>query len=55
MAAPRLSYSAKLDALADAINRIAELRGDPHHFHQTRDTAARTARDLARSLRGDGL
>lgn len=49
------SYSARLDALATAIDQIRELRSDPFHFHAARDAAARTARQLAKSLAVDGL
>ncbi len=55
-AAPvRRSYADRADALGTLINRIAELRSNPNHFHEMRDAAAREARALARALRGDGL
>lgn len=55
VAGTRRTYAERADALADAINRISQLRGDPFAFHAARDAAAREARSLARSLRGDGL
>lgn len=49
------TYAGRADAVADRINRIADLRSDPHAFHQAKDEAARAARKLADHLRAEGL
>lgn len=53
--APRRTYAARVDELADKINRIALSNHAPESFHEARDDAARTARQLAKSLAADGL
>lgn len=55
IAAPRRSYADRVDGLADLINLIALMHGDPHALHQRRDEAAREARRIAAALRADGL
>ena len=54
-AAPRRSYAERVGALADLINRIALMHGDPHALHQRRDEAAREARRISAALAADGL
>ena len=51
----RRSYAQRADAIADAINRICQMRSDPEAFHQAKDAAAREARKLALALAADGL
>jgi hypothetical protein len=51
----RRTYAQRADALAEAINRICQLRSDPMAFHEAKDDAARQARGLARALDADGL
>jgi hypothetical protein len=51
----RRSYAARVGALADLINRIAPMHGDPHALHQRRDEATREARRIAAALAADGL
>lgn len=53
--APRRTYAQRANAIADKINRICHLRGDPEAFHQAKDDAAREARRLALALEADGL
>jgi hypothetical protein len=53
--APRRTYAQRADAITTLINSIASLNANPHHFHETRDAAARAARALATSLRVDGI
>ncbi len=54
-AQPRKSYAQRAEDLAGLINRIALMNGSPHHWHETRDAAARAARALQLSLAADGL
>jgi hypothetical protein len=51
----RRTYAQRVDALADKINRICQLRSDPDAFHQAKDDAAREARRIALALEADGL
>lgn len=51
----RRTYAQRADEVADLVNRIGDLRTNPHQFHETRDEAARAARKLARALDSDGL
>lgn len=41
------------DALADKVNRLAMLFGDPERFHLEKDDVARRLRAMARRMRGD--
>lgn len=54
-ATPRTTYAQRADALIDMIHRIAQSNHDPHAFHEARDLAERTARQLSLSLAADGL
>ena len=51
----RRSYAQRVNCLAELINRIALMHGDPHALHQRRDEAAREARRIAAALAADGL
>ena len=51
----RRTYAERAHAVADKINRICQLRGNPDAFHQAKDDAAREARRLALALEADGL
>jgi hypothetical protein len=46
--------AAEADAIADLVNRLALLHGDPERFHLVKDEAARRLRRMAGRLRGDG-
>lgn len=46
--------AAEADAIADLVNRLALLHGDPERFHLVKDEAARRLRRMAKRLRGDG-
>jgi hypothetical protein len=46
--------AAEADAIADLVNRLAMLHGDPEQFHVIKDEAARRLRRMAGRLRGDG-
>lgn len=41
------------DAIADLVNKLALLHGDPERFHVIKDEAAKRLRSLAKRLRGD--
>ncbi len=41
------------DAIADLVNRLALLHGDPERFHLIKDEAAKRLRRMAKRLRGD--
>jgi len=45
--------AAEADAIADLVNRLALLHGDPERFHLVKDEAARRLRRMAGRLRGD--
>lgn len=45
--------AAEADAIADLVNRLALLHGDPERFHLIKDEAARRLRRMAGRLRGD--
>lgn len=45
--------AAEADAIADLVNRLALLHGDPERFHVVKDEAAVRLRRMARRLRGD--
>jgi hypothetical protein len=42
------------DAIADLVNGLAMLFGNPDKFHENKDEAAKRLRRMARRLRGDG-
>lgn len=46
--------AAEADAIADLVNRLALLHGDPERFHLVKDEAAKRLRRMAGRLRGDG-
>lgn len=46
--------AAEADAIADLVNRLALLHGDPERFHVLKDEAAKRLRRMAKRLRGDG-
>lgn len=46
--------AAEADAIADLVNKLAILHGDPERFHLVRDEVAKRLRRMAGRLRGDG-
>lgn len=45
--------AAEADAIADLVNRLALLHGDPERFHVVKNEAAVRLRRMAKRLRGD--
>ncbi len=48
-------YAKETDEIADLVERLAILHGDPERFHLVRDEARVRLRRMAGRLRADGL